>query len=74
MIEKKIYRTAHIYITAFHAHFVRRECRVRRAPNDGNAQNVAQPKLRSATLKVFMIVCGWQGAAGMGKFKFRSAK
>ena len=22
------------------------------APNDGNAQNVAQPKLRSATLKV----------------------
>ena len=30
MIEKKIYRTAHIYITAFHAHFVRRQCRVRR--------------------------------------------
>ena len=30
MIEKKIYRTAHIYITAFHAHFVRRECHVRR--------------------------------------------
>ena len=30
MIEKKIYRTAHIYITAFHAHFVRRDCRVRR--------------------------------------------
>ena len=30
MIEKKIYRTAHIYITAFHAHFVRKECRVRR--------------------------------------------
>ena len=30
MIEKKIYRFAHIYITAFHAHFVRRECRVRR--------------------------------------------
>ena len=28
MIEKKLYRTAHIYITAFHAHFVRRECRV----------------------------------------------
>ena len=27
MIEKKIYRTAHIYITAFHAHFVRRQCR-----------------------------------------------
>ena len=30
MIEKKIYRTVHIYITAFHAHFVRRECCVRR--------------------------------------------
>ena len=30
MIEKKIYRTAHIYITAFHAHFVRRECREKR--------------------------------------------
>ena len=29
MIEKKIHRTAHIYITAFHAHFVRRDCRVR---------------------------------------------
>ena len=28
--EKKIYRTAHIYITASHAHFVRREIRVRR--------------------------------------------
>ena len=30
MIEKKIYRTAHVYITAFHVDFVRRECRVRR--------------------------------------------
>ena len=30
MIEKKIYRTAHIYITAFNAHFVRKEYRVRR--------------------------------------------
>ena len=29
MIEKKINRTAHIYITAFHTDFVRRECRVR---------------------------------------------
>ena len=30
MIWEKIYPTAHIYITAFHAYFVRRECRVRR--------------------------------------------
>ena len=30
MIEKKIKRTAHIYITAFHTDFVRRECCVRR--------------------------------------------
>ena len=30
MIEKKINRTAHIYITAFHIDFVRRECRVRK--------------------------------------------
>ena len=30
MIEKKIYRMAHIYITAFHVDFVRRECCLRR--------------------------------------------
>ena len=30
MIEKKIYRMTHIYITAFHVDFVRIECRVRR--------------------------------------------
>ena len=28
--KENIYRTAHIYITAFHAHYVRKECRVRR--------------------------------------------
>ena len=60
MIEKKINRTAHIYITVFHNDFVRRECRVRKnvvtASNDGNAQNVAQPKLRTATLKIAVHV------------------
>ena len=30
MIEKKIYRTAHIYITAFRVDFVTRKCHVRR--------------------------------------------
>ena len=30
MIEKQIYRTAYIYITAFHARIVKRECRVRK--------------------------------------------
>ena len=46
MIEKKIYRTAHI-IPAFYAHFLGRECLA--APNVGNARNIAQSKLRSAS-------------------------
>ena len=57
MIEKKIYHTAHIYITAFHAHFVRKNVVWEEnvtAPNDGNAQNIAQPKLSSATLIVML--------------------
>ena len=40
MIEKKINRTAHNYITAFHIDFVRRECRLRRA----YGENLIGPK------------------------------
>ena len=43
------------------------------APNDGNAQNVAQPKLRSATLREallnFFFFFFWRGGGGSVVFK-----